>query len=108
SKRYSDEIKINSLRAAQCWSIDCDRLKCQKYEPIASANNNNGTRMHAMPLLGALAIISPGDVLLFVILEIIPALDRAPPFFVVAIPLNRHLDRILEAMLRFPTNLALD
>src|SRR5438045_9408585 len=50
---------------------------------------------------------SSRHVLLFVILQILPALDRSPPLLIVAVPLDGRLDRLFKPMLRRPTELAL-
>src|SRR5829696_6917354 len=51
---------------------------------------------------------SPPRVLRLVVLQVLPALDRAPPLLVVAVPLDRRLDGLLEPVLRLPAELALD
>src|SRR5215203_2439348 len=54
------------------------------------------------------AITSPPGVLRVIVLQVLPALDRPPPGFVVLEPLDRRLDRVLEPVLRPPPKLLLN
>src|SRR5689334_21997279 len=49
---------------------------------------------------------SPPGVLRLVILEVFPTLDRAPPAFVGAVPVDGGSDRLLEAVFGLPAQLA--
>src|SRR5688500_1484041 len=50
----------------------------------------------------------PPGVLLLVVLQVLAALDRLPPLRVVAVPLDRRADGLLELVPRRPAELALD
>src|SRR2546423_874835 len=51
---------------------------------------------------------SPPSILRFVVFQIFATLDAPPPILVVAIPLDRGPDRLLEAVLRLPAQFAFD
>src|SRR5688500_6861080 len=69
---------------------------------------DGGSLAGVHPCASAFIFASPRRVLRLVILQVLPALDGPPPVFVLAVPLDRRLDRLLEPVLRLPAELALD